>query len=341
MPAFNAAPWIEEALSALRKETLNNIEIIVIDDGSTDGTAEIIARVAQEDWRVVALFRQRRGQVAARNIGLAAASADLIAHMDADDRTAPDRLETLRAQLESDPALDAVGCWLRTFGDDREPSRVLKFPSLRDRDCTPFGELFPVPNGPMMYRKSRAHDIGGFRETFVNGSDVDFLARLQDSGGRLDNVQRVLYEYRQRPGQTTANFAEKFIANSLIQLSRRCRAAGVPDLIDTHTRDEIQALDNEQQKGDVRTALEVAQWFLTHSHDLWRRPWSGPTSPPQDPPAVLAQSPHYAQVLMRLAVVNARERYWKAAARFATRLILSEPDYLVRRVTARLGLLKS
>jgi hypothetical protein len=338
MPAFNAAPWIEEALTSLRRESLNDIEIIVIDDGSTDGTGEIVARVAREDRRIVAYVQQRRGAAATRNRGLECASADLIAHMDADDRTTPDRLVTLRAHLESDPGLDAVGCWLRTFGDDREPSWVLKFPSLRDRDCIPFGELFPVPNCPMMYRRKRAIDVGGFRETFVNGSDVDFLARLQDSGGRLDNVQRVLYEYRRRPGQATSNFSEKFIADSLIHLSRRSRAAGVPDLIDSYTRDEIQALDSEDQESDVRADLQVAQWFLTHSHGLWRSVWQGPVAPPQDAPVVLSRSPLYAQVLMRLAVINFRARNWTAAARFATRLIRTEPDYLVRRVTTRLGL---
>lgn len=102
IPAFNAADTIAETLASVRLQTLSAIEIIVIDDASTDGTAALVAAAAATDERIV-LLRQlvNGGPSAARNRGIAAARGDWLALLDADDSYLPDRLHSLVALAEA------------------------------------------------------------------------------------------------------------------------------------------------------------------------------------------------------------------------------------------------
>jgi predicted O-methyltransferase YrrM len=113
---YNNAPYLPEALDSILAQTLSPSEIIVIDDASTDETPAILARYAAQDARFrIERFAANSGVVTARNRGIALASGDFIAFLDADDRWTPDKLALQHAEFAADPSLDAVFGMARQF----------------------------------------------------------------------------------------------------------------------------------------------------------------------------------------------------------------------------------
>ena len=90
VPAYNIASWLSRCLDSILAQTHKNLEIIVIDDGSTDGTSQIIDEYVKKDSRIVAIHQKNTGLVAVRNIGIEIAQGDWIGFVDGDDAIDPD-----------------------------------------------------------------------------------------------------------------------------------------------------------------------------------------------------------------------------------------------------------
>ena len=122
VPAFNSAKYIEKCLNSILRQTYQNLEVIVVDDGSTDGTAGIIRRIAGRDHRIRFLCEENRGTSAARNYGLEEATGEYLTFVDSDDYIARDYVERLQKRCESTEA-DMVICGLCYVDED---GRILK-----------------------------------------------------------------------------------------------------------------------------------------------------------------------------------------------------------------------
>ena len=92
IPVYNVRPYIEEALDSVIGQTYRKLEIIIIDDGSTDGSGEICDRYAEQDCRIKVYHQENKGLSAARNTGLDASTGSVIAFLDPDDAFAPDMI---------------------------------------------------------------------------------------------------------------------------------------------------------------------------------------------------------------------------------------------------------
>lgn len=108
VPCYNAAPYLEECLASLCAQTLPDIEVIVVDDGSTDGSGALLDTIAARESRVRVLHQANAGVSVARNAGLDAAAGTFVAFVDADDTLPADALATLYARIGGDPELDIV-----------------------------------------------------------------------------------------------------------------------------------------------------------------------------------------------------------------------------------------
>lgn len=108
MPVYNGVSWIGECIESIRQQTDTNWELLVLDDHSTDGTTELVLKLAEEDSRIFPILRQKNGVSAARNDGLEKAQGEFVMFVDADDKLDPQMLSVLRAMLgqtESDLAV--------------------------------------------------------------------------------------------------------------------------------------------------------------------------------------------------------------------------------------------
>ncbi|MGR3620751.1 glycosyltransferase, partial [Pseudophaeobacter sp.] len=117
VPVYNVAPYVEAALTSLRNQTLTDFEAIVVDDGSTDGSGHIVARVIADDPRFRLIRQENRGLSGARNTGLEHAQGAFVAFLDSDDQLAPDYLMHLWQALE-DTGADWVACAVRLVFSD-------------------------------------------------------------------------------------------------------------------------------------------------------------------------------------------------------------------------------
>lgn len=195
LPVRDGAPFLPEALESLRSQTFGDFELIVIDDGSRDESAEIA-----EAYGARVLRQGRDGLVAALERGRAEARGVFVARMDADDVALPRRLEVQIAALEEE-GLAACGGRVEEFPSTRGGSRYERWvnslvtPELAARDV--FVEC-PIPHPTLVVRRELLDAVGGYRDCRWP-EDYDLVLRLWASGARFRNVDELVLRWRERP----------------------------------------------------------------------------------------------------------------------------------------------
>jgi glycosyltransferase involved in cell wall biosynthesis len=192
IPAFNAEAFLAEAIESVRHQSYRNLEIIVVDDGSTDATAGIAARFAG----VRVLAQGRGGPSAARNRGLRAADGDLVAFLDADDWWSASKLATQLPRLREDPNLEAVSGYVQCV---RPAGRAAGGGAVVDA-----GPPRLLPSfGSLVARRAAFDRVGALDESLRHGEDIDWFMRSRALGLRSVAVPEVVLYYRLHGGNAT------------------------------------------------------------------------------------------------------------------------------------------
>jgi glycosyltransferase involved in cell wall biosynthesis len=206
IPCYNSASSLERTLASARAQTMDDVEIIVVDDGSTDNTVEIARRIAAADGRVVVLSQANAGVSAARNLGISSARADIIALLDSDDLWDVDHLAIHLARMRSDGALGVSFSPVRFIEADGSATGERTHPKLVD--LTPAEILSTNPCSTcstMVIRAGVFADVGMFRETLRRAEDQEWLFRVSLSRWKIEGVDRILVSYRNSPDGLSAN----------------------------------------------------------------------------------------------------------------------------------------
>ena len=177
--------YIRHALETVFGQTRPPDEVIVVDDGSVDRTREIA-----ETFPVRVLPKDPEGVSAARNLGIAEASGDLIAFIDHDDLWLPRKLERQVAYLEERPEVDYVLCRFRVILEPGASRPVW----VRDEYLTQ--GLMMLCTGALMARRSTIDAVGPFATELDMGEDADWLMRAHEAGMTRGVLKEVLFEYR-------------------------------------------------------------------------------------------------------------------------------------------------
>lgn len=205
LPVRNAAGTIERAVQSILDQTLRDIELIVIDDGSVDGTAGVVRRI--HDRRLTLICQSHRHVAAAANAGTRHASAPLIARMDADDISHPRRLERQLELLEREN-LDVVGCQVRIVDESlRLSSGMSRYARWINEETLTSEQILalrfvelPLVN-PTILGRRRYFDMG-FREGALP-EDYELMLRAAAAGLRFGKVAEVLFDWVDRPNRLT------------------------------------------------------------------------------------------------------------------------------------------
>jgi glycosyltransferase involved in cell wall biosynthesis len=183
MPAYNAERYLIPAARSVLAQSMSDLQLMIVDDGSIDGTLDLARSIP--DPRVRTITIENGGAARARNAGVrASAPAEFVAFQDADDLWDPEKLEVQLRFMTGHPELVAVGCRMRYISPDGRPLGVTG--SVLDRHGlgdVAAGRLFPFPMPSFLLRVSTFTEMHGFDESLRFGSeDLDFCARLAQRG---------------------------------------------------------------------------------------------------------------------------------------------------------------
>ena len=196
IPCYNLGRYLHEALASALNQTLQPVEVIVVDDGSTDEYTRLaIDAIVHPQVRVIR--QENRGLPAARNVGIRAARAAFLCCLDADDRLHPEFFARAMPLLESDPQVGFVTSYYREF-DGR--SGLVAHPICALPDALVFNRAMVSS----LFRRDAWERAGGYCETLSGMHDWDLWIGILESGYRAEVIPEVLFEYRVRPGSMYA-----------------------------------------------------------------------------------------------------------------------------------------
>lgn len=197
MPVFNGARYIDSAIESILGQTYGDFEYIIVDDGSSDGTGELVEKWGGRDSRIRFLKGQHAGVTVALNQGLADASGEFVARMDADDVALPRRFENQVKYLDNSPNVVAVGTAIELMDPEGESLCVQPWAENHEAiDEQLLRGKGGLSHPAAMIRRADLMNIGGYREEFRYAQDKDLWLRLAERG-RLANLPDVLLRYRE------------------------------------------------------------------------------------------------------------------------------------------------
>ncbi len=200
IPAFNACRTIGETVESILRQTLPPDEVIVVDDGSTDGTGNHPVLTSS----IVRVCRQENaGAAAALNRGLSEVKGDVLGFLDADDLWCPRKLEWQTAVLERDPSLSGVSGHFESFAC---PTSTAAEQACWSIPATPQEGWI---QGALLMRSDAAARVGTFPEGISAGYNVDWIARMRDLGERVAMVPQVVLHRRIHSGSLSHRSAER------------------------------------------------------------------------------------------------------------------------------------
>ncbi len=221
MPVYNARPFLDECLRSLVKQSMQDFEVLAVDDGSNDGSLEILESWAQVDSRIRVLRRPHLGVISSLNAGLEACKGEVLVRMDADDVSHPERLERQVEALTTMPGIDVLACKVRHFPEETvaEGYRIYEgwLNGLISHDQIMQDRFIesPIPHPAAVMRRAMLVEAGGYHDRGWP-EDYDLWLRLALAGKRFHKLQETLYYWREHPARLTRTdtryAVEKFLA---------------------------------------------------------------------------------------------------------------------------------
>lgn len=258
MPVYNCQAYVAEAIECIRAQTLDDWELIIVDDGSRDDSFGIMESMASRDRRLRTVRQENGGVGAALNTALEMASGKYLARMDADDRTPPARFAEQIHFLEQEPEITVVGGWHRYFG--AAESRVYEFPTERNHLKAVMMFRNPISHPTVMMRRQAFVENGwrySTRRKFPE--DYDLWVTIAQRH-ELANIPKVYLDYRVWPGSVCQDPQLRW-RNEMLQTQFRvlARLGLTPN---ERQRSLHEALAFEEIRAETKFIADAHAWLL-------------------------------------------------------------------------------
>jgi glycosyltransferase involved in cell wall biosynthesis len=231
IPAYNAEAYIEAAVTSALEQTYPRVEVVVVDDGSADGTRAALRAILDERLRVIE--QTNAGVARARNRGIEASGGSLVAFLDADDVWHSTKLASQVAALEANPSWVAVGTYMHHISSSGRIVGVAGQPvGDRERADIRAAKLMPFPLSSLLVNRQLLERVGGFEPQFAElgqVEDLELLSRIA-AAGDIGCVNEVLGGYRMHGGSASARKFRLQRAGARYLAERRARGDGGGDL---------------------------------------------------------------------------------------------------------------
>lgn len=201
LSCYNGARWLDKAINSVLSQTFKDFEFIIVDDGSTDNSAQIIKRFSEQDTRIVVISKDNTGLADSLNLGVQRARGLWIARLDADDVCEPTRLEKQMAKAKCNPSLVFIGSGLRVIDEEGTVLKSFRYPvshGLLVRNLQT-ARKFP-PHSSAFYRADAVRSVGSYRTQMRRSQDWDLWLRLSEVG-RLTSLEEPLVRIRKHQDQ--------------------------------------------------------------------------------------------------------------------------------------------
>lgn len=213
VPVFNGERYIGEALDSILAQTYRRLEIIVADDGSTDGTASVVADYGKQ---IRFLQQPTTGPPATRNLGLRKAQGEFVAFLDADDLWHPEKLARQMARFQARPDLDLCVAHMQNFWIPELLEEAARFKDHRRGQ--PMAGYY---TGTLLARHTLFDTVGPFNTTLWHGDATDWFLRAAEGGAVIELLPNVLTYHRMH----TANLSRRMAAASQDEYLRIVKAS--------------------------------------------------------------------------------------------------------------------
>ena len=225
MPVFNAGDYLIEAVESILRQSFSDFELILINDGSTDGSGSILDRMARADARIRLHHQSNRGLVETLNRGFDLARTPYVARMDADDVAIPDRFDKQISYLEMHPEVALLGGAIDMINGQGEVFSHAAHACTNEEIQATLLKSCCFAHSTVMVRKDAVSAAGGYRKAFVHCEDYDLWLRLAEKHV-LANLPDTVLQYRIHPQQVTSlhlrqQIVGAFAAQAAAQIRRQ------------------------------------------------------------------------------------------------------------------------
>lgn len=275
LPTFNSGSLLAPCIESILGQGYRDLEFVIVDDGSTDGTFERLADHARRDSRIVLVAEGHGGISRALNLGIERATAPLVAIMNHDDISRPDRLERQVAFFADHPEVAAAGGAMQYIDTAGNALGFAHYPTdAKAMSEALFAGWQPVGHPTLMFRREAVRALGGYRDYYAYAEDYDLLLRLAERHP-LGNLPDVLLDYRLHDNTTTRQRPEQELATRYALFASRQRRAGRPDPTPAVGRADLADLARFEIATEDRTDLfvrlaDAALWAASGTGNLQR-----------------------------------------------------------------------
>lgn len=221
LPVYNAASYLNETLESIAVQSMDCFEVVAVDDGSTDGSPEILKAWANRDKRFKPIFCKHQGIVKAPNEGLDFCMGSYVARMDADDIMHVDRLKLQTALLDTSPNISVATCMVEMFSCEGEVGEGMRVYEQWLNSLVSHFDIFrerfiesPIANPTSMMRRDELNNFGGYHDRDWP-EDYDLWLRYAHAGKRFQKIKQVLLYWREHKERVTHKDSRYSVENFL------------------------------------------------------------------------------------------------------------------------------
>jgi glycosyltransferase involved in cell wall biosynthesis len=234
MSVFNGCQWLSESIESVLKQTFTKFEFIIVDDGSTDNSVEIIQRYQSQDSRIHLISKDNSGLADSLNHAIQIARGQWIARLDADDICEPMRLEKQFEFSQHNPSIVFIGTGHSVINSQGQVEGTFSYPTNHEQLL---GNLINIRKYPAhssaFYKADTVRALGGYRPRIKRSQDCDLWLRLSEVG-RLASLKEPLIRLRYHPEQISDIGGSKgqFFYSRMAMISYWLRIRGLTDPVD-------------------------------------------------------------------------------------------------------------
>jgi glycosyltransferase involved in cell wall biosynthesis len=265
LPVYNGGATLSQAIASILSQDMSELELIIIDDCSTDNSASIIRQYADKDSRIILIFHEVNiGLAKTLNEGLKLAKSDFVARMDQDDESLPQRLRIQLDYMLSHPEFAVVGSYVYHIGAKQEFDRLVELPSNSEQIKQTLLQYNCMYHPSVMMRRNKILELGGYKAEFKNAEDYDLWLRVSKLYP-LSNISEPLLRYRfSVSGMTLSRKWEQLFYVYLAQSAHTNENASI-DLINSKAQEMLKQIDKvyfleEVANGTILELLNLKLW---------------------------------------------------------------------------------